>query len=123
MGCALENLMLAAAANGCQATVTLLPGKLGLIPAGSAPKLLAHVDLAAGKREESELYAAIPRRHTNRSAYIPEKPIPPEFIDALSRVASDEPDVKIFLFTAEADRKKSWKSAPQQTPNFILTRR
>ncbi len=106
MGCALENLMLAAAANGYQATVTLVPGKLGRIPAEARPKLLAHVDLATGKREESELYAAIPRRHTNRSAYIPEKPIPPEFIDALSGLASDEPDVKIFLFTAEADRKK-----------------
>ena len=33
MGCALENLMLAAAANGHPATVTLLPGKLGPIPA------------------------------------------------------------------------------------------
>ena len=33
MGCALENLMLAAGANGYQATVTLFPGKLGLIPA------------------------------------------------------------------------------------------
>ncbi|MGB2834804.1 MAG: hypothetical protein WBC30_04185, partial [Candidatus Sulfotelmatobacter sp.] len=106
MGCALENLMLAAAANGYQATVTLVPGKLGRIPAEARPKLLAHVDLATGKREESELYAAIPRRHTNRSAYIPEKPIPPEFIDALSGLASDEPDVKIFLFTAGADRKK-----------------
>jgi hypothetical protein len=106
MGCALENLMLAAAANGYQATLKLVPGKLGLIPAEAATKLLAHVDLATGKREESELYAAIPRRHTNRSAYIPEKPIPPEFIDALSALASDEPDVKIFLFTAEADRKK-----------------
>jgi hypothetical protein len=29
MGCALENLLLAAAANGYAATVTLLPGKLG----------------------------------------------------------------------------------------------
>jgi len=106
MGCALENLMLAAAPNGYQASVTLVPGKLGLIPAEAATKLLAHVDLATGKREESELYAAISRRHTNRSAYIPEKPIPPEFIDALSALASDEPDVKIFLFTAEADRKK-----------------
>ena len=107
IGCALENLMLAAGANGYQATVTLFPGKLGLMPAGMpTPKLLAHVDLATGKREESELYAAIPRRHTNRSAYIPEKPILPEFIDALSGLAGDEPDVKIFLFTAEADRKK-----------------
>src|ERR1700691_2744403 len=80
MGCALENLMLAAAANGYQASVTLLPGKLGPIQAsvGLVPKLLARVDLATGKREENELYDAIPRRHTNRGPYIPEKPIPPE---------------------------------------------
>jgi nitroreductase len=106
MGCALENLMLAAAANGYQAIVTLSPGKLGPIPAELSPKFLARVELATGKREESELYDAIPRRHTNRSAYIPQKPLPPEFVDALSRLANDEPDVKIFLFTADADRKK-----------------
>jgi hypothetical protein len=106
MGCALENLMLAAAANGYAATVTLLPGKLGPIPADPKPELLARVGLASGNREESELYDAIPRRHTNRSAYNPQKPIPPEFIDALSRLASDETDVKMFLFTADADRKK-----------------
>jgi hypothetical protein len=81
IGCALENLMLAAAANGYEATVTLLPGKLGAIPAEPKLELLARVDLATGKREESELYDAIPRRHTNRSAYIPQRPIPPEFID------------------------------------------
>jgi hypothetical protein len=43
MGCALENLMLAAAAHGYQATATLLPGKLGPIPAESKPELLARV--------------------------------------------------------------------------------
>jgi nitroreductase len=106
MGCALENLMLAAAANGYAATVTLVPGKLGPIPAEPKPKLVARVDLAVGTREESELYDAIPRRHTNRGAYYPQKPIPPEFVDALSSLASYEADVKIFLFTAEADRKK-----------------
>ena len=106
MGCALENLMLAAAANGYAATVTLLPGKLGPIPAEPKPELLARVELDSGKHEETELYDAIPRRHTNRSAYSPQKPIPPQFVDTLSRLASDEPDVKIFLFTADADRKK-----------------
>jgi nitroreductase len=106
MGCALENMMLAAAANGYEATVTLLPGRLGPIPAEPKPELLARVELATGKREESELYDAIPRRHTNRSAYIPQKPVPPEFIDTLGRLATDEPDVRIFLFTADADRKK-----------------
>jgi nitroreductase len=106
MGCALENLMLAAAANGYAGTVTLLPGPLGPIPAEPRPKLVARVDLATGNREASELYDAIPRRHTNRSAYLPQKPIPPQFVDTLSRLASDEGDVKIFLFTADAARKK-----------------
>jgi nitroreductase len=106
MGCALENLMLAAAANGYQATVTSLPGKLGPISSETAPKLLARVDLSAGKQGGSELYDAIPHRHTNRAAYLPQKPLPSEFVDALNRLASGEQDVKIFLFTAEADRKK-----------------
>ncbi len=106
IGCALENLMLAAAANGYQATATLVSGKLDPIPAETAPKLLARIDLTPGKREESELYDAIPRRHTNRSVYIPQKPLPPEFVENLSYLASDEPDVKLILFTADADRKK-----------------
>jgi nitroreductase len=105
MGCALENLMLAAAANGYTAVMTMLPGKLGPIPADPKPELLARVDLTPGKQEPSELYDAIPRRHTNRAAYIPQKPLAPDYLDALGRLASDEPDVKLFLFTAEADRK------------------
>jgi nitroreductase len=111
MGCALENLMLAAAAHGYQATATLFPGKLapgklGPIPVESKPELLARVDLVSGKYEESELYDAIPRRHTNRSAYNPHQPVPLQVVDTLSRLAGEEPDVRLFLFTAEADRKK-----------------
>src|SRR5208283_4228561 len=63
IGCALENLMLAAVANGYQPTVTFRPGQLVPIAAESGPKLLARVDLAAGTPEQSELYDAIPRRH------------------------------------------------------------
>ncbi|MFZ0319809.1 MAG: hypothetical protein WAL56_11845 [Candidatus Sulfotelmatobacter sp.] len=106
MGCALQNLLLAAAANGYQFKVTTIPGKLGPIPADLAPKLLARVDLVPGKPEESELYDAIPRRHTNRGPYIPGKPLPPEFVADLGRLTGDEPDVKLFLFTAEPDRRK-----------------
>jgi hypothetical protein len=67
---------------------------------------LARVDLAAGKRDESELYDAIPRRHTNRGAFLPQNPIPPQLIDSLRSLASGDPNVRIFLFTSEADRKK-----------------
>ena len=77
MGCALENLMLAAPANGYAAAAALLPGKLGPIPAEPKPQLLARVNLASGKREENELYNAIPRRHTNRGPYDPRKAISP----------------------------------------------
>jgi len=106
IGCALENLMLAAPANDYAATVTLQPGKLQPIPADPKPRLLAHVDLASGKRDESELYNAIPRRHTNRGPYDPNKPIPPDFLEALGRLPGDDADGKVFLFTAEVDRKK-----------------
>jgi len=106
MGCALENLMLAAPANGYAATVTLVAGKLGPIPAEPKPQLLARVELAQGKREEGELYSAIPRRHTNRGPYEAHKPIPADFMDALTHLPGDAADVKLFLFTAEADRKK-----------------
>jgi nitroreductase len=106
MGCALENLMLAAPANGYAATVALLPGKLGPTPAEPNSQLVARADLASGKREENELYNAIPRRHTNRSPYDPRRAISPDFVDALKQLPGDVADVKLFLFTAEADRKK-----------------
>ena len=106
IGCALENLMLAAPANGYAAMATVLPGKLGPIPAEYKRQLLARVSLTPGKREENELYNAIPRRHTNRGPYDPLKAISPDFVDALSDLPSDYADVKLFLFTAEADRKK-----------------
>jgi nitroreductase len=106
IGCALENLMLAAAPNGYQASLTLLPGKLGLIPAEPQPELLATIDLVPGMRQEAELYDAIPRRHTNRAAYNSQTPIPPQFIDTLGRLPDDDPEVKLFLFTADSERKK-----------------
>jgi len=106
IGCALENLMLAAPANGYQATATLFPGKLEPIAAEPGPQLLARVDLSAGKRAQSGLYDAIPRRHTNRGPFLPRNLIPPQFIDSLSSLASDDPNVRIFLFTDETDRKK-----------------
>lgn len=104
MGCALENLMLAAPANGYAATATLLPGKLGPIPAEPEPQLLARVELAPGMREEDELYNAIPLRHTNRGPYEPHKPLPSDFLEALSHLPPDD-NVKLFLFTDEAVRK------------------
>jgi len=106
LGCALENLMLAAGANGYQATPTLIPGKLtGTIPAPQ-PQLVARVELTAGPPQQSELYDAIPRRHTNRNPYDPNKSLPGDFVEKMRAVTSAELDVRIFLFTDEKGRKK-----------------
>lgn len=105
MGCALENLLLAAPANGYAATATLLPGRLAPIPAEPKPQLLARIALTPGKREADELYNAIPLRHTNRGRYDSRKPLPPDFVDALSHLPDGDADVKLFLYTDEADRK------------------
>src|SRR5580704_9703476 len=97
LGCALENLMLAAPANGYYAAVTLLPGKLLPIPSNPQPELVAHVDLEPGSRQTNELYDAIPHRHTNRTPYDLLKPVPVEVIAAMSGLVGEEPEVKIFL--------------------------
>jgi nitroreductase len=106
LGCALENLMLAAGANGYQATPTLISRKLtGTTPAAQ-PQLVARVELTVGTPQQSELYDAIPRRHTNRNPYDPNKPLPGDFVEKMRAVTSTEPDVRMFLFTDEKDRKK-----------------
>lgn len=107
IGCALENLMLAAPPNGYSTTVTLLPGKLETIPTDPKPKLVASVAFAPStQRQSNELFDAIPLRHTNRAPYHTELSVPPQFLDALTHLANDEPDVNIFLFTSESDRRK-----------------
>jgi nitroreductase len=106
IGCALENLMLAAAANGYAAALTLVSEKLSPIAADSRLNLVARVDLAVSKRQESELYDAIPRRHTNRSPYRPEKSIPPLFMSELSTLGKGEAGVRLFLLTDAQDRKR-----------------
>lgn len=59
LGCALENLLLAAAANGYITQVTLLPN-------ASDESDVARIDLEPGSTPVSDLYSMIPQRHTNR---------------------------------------------------------
>lgn len=76
LGCALENLLLAAPATGYAATLTLLP----------EPGHVAHVALTPGSVERSSLYEAIPHRHTDRSAFA-ERPVPPELLEQMAGLA------------------------------------
>jgi len=74
LGCALENLVLAARADGHQPTVTLDPG--------NAPDLVATVDLEPGPSIRDQLYESIGRRRSNRSEYTTD-PVGPSTLMAM----------------------------------------
>jgi nitroreductase len=106
LGCALENLLLAAAASGYKTSVTILPGSLSPAPSKPEPRLVARVDFSQGKRAGGELYQAIPNRHTNREPFDPQKPLPADFLEALGRAAAEYKDVRLSLFLEQSDRKQ-----------------
>lgn len=62
LGCALENIVIAAQASGLAALVTLLPQP-------ATPALVASVSLTPAAPTASPLFQAIARRHTNRGRY------------------------------------------------------
>jgi nitroreductase len=97
LGCALENLLLAAPAAGWQARVALFPNS-------GDPGHVARVTLARGGAPVSPLLAAIPLRHTNRGAYDP-RPLPESSLRALSGLGADLPEVSVRFITGEQERR------------------
>ena len=96
LGCALENLVLAAAARGYRATATLLPDP-------TDPTHVATVALSAGPAEESALHDAIGDRHSNRGPYTT-KAVPADAFDTLDAVSAGLDGADIRWFTTPADR-------------------
>lgn len=107
LGCALENLLLAARANQFQTSVTFAPGKLELPSSILKPDLAVRVQLSAapgGARDE--LFEAIPHRHTNRYLFAASRDLPADFVAALNNlIRPDERDVRLFLFADPQKRK------------------
>ena len=106
LGCALENMVLAARALGFAPSVELVPGTLDPPPAAASPRLVARIQLRTGQREESDLYRAIPHRHTNRAAYEAERPVAEELVEALVRMSQQEPDIRLQLYRDGATRER-----------------
>ena len=112
LGCALENLTLAARANGFTPTVTLLP------TAGDATHV-ARVDLAPGAAgTASPLYAAIPHRHTNRGAYDTTRSVDASILAAMKSLTTD-PDVAVVWLTT-AEEKQHFAALTLQATEAII---
>jgi len=93
-------------AKGSSIDLTLVPGRLGPLPAGQGPVLAARVQIAACIQELDDLYEAIPRRHTYRGPCLPGRPVPAPFRDALAALPADEPEVRLFLFEGGPERDR-----------------
>jgi hypothetical protein len=96
LGCAIENLALAAAARGYQPTVTLLPQL-------ASPAHVASVAFTRGPAHVSALYDAIGSRHSNRGPYTTAA-VPPAAINSLGALAADLDGAAVRWFTTEAAR-------------------
>ncbi len=97
LGCALENLVQAAPANGYAPQVTLFPDPTHTMH-------VAQIDLLPGAISTSALYQTIPHRHTNRYPYDTSRPVAQATLDALSALNTD-PLVRVFWLTEAAERQ------------------
>jgi hypothetical protein len=112
LGCALENLLLAAKANGYDY-------RLRLMPDSTDPTHVAQVDLTVGKPETSDLYQAVPRRHTNRGPYDTSRSITPEVLKTIQELGIDMPDVTVFWFVSDQERSRVGDLIVQATKAII----
>jgi len=99
LGCAIENLSIAAKAKGFSPKITYFPNK-------SDDRHIATIDLSTMSPLPSELYDAIPKRHMNRGPYNKTRPISPEIFQTLSNLNSDSSDVQLSFFNTEQDKLK-----------------
>lgn len=106
LGCALENLLLAAAAEGYETVVTLSEGELTATPARTEPQRVARVELSPADREPGDLYDRIPVRRTNRGPYDPGRPVSRDALAMLRRMAEHETEIDVRLYSSPQERAR-----------------
>lgn len=98
LGAALENLMLAAPANGYRA-------RLRLLPDAAQPLHAASIKLSPGPRRRASLHAVIADRHTDRSAY-DGRAIPAGTLAQMAALSGGLPGTRLFWFSSPAERQR-----------------
>ena len=99
VGCALENLMIAAAHEGYAAVPILMPDAADRAHA-------AHISLTRTAPAAAPLHEAIPRRRTNRGPYDTARSVPSDVLRMMAEMAPDLPDVRVLWFDSGPDRKR-----------------
>ena len=112
LGAAIENLVIAGEAAGYASTVRLMPE-------GLHSAHVARVELARSAARASGQYEQIPKRHTNRYPYVQGKDVPGAALTAMTGLAAGAPDVRVFWFTARAQRAQIGELIVGATEAFI----
>jgi hypothetical protein len=98
LGCALENLVLAAGANGYATDITLAQR--------NAEGLVASIGIRPAPVVVSDLYREIGNRRSNRSKYR-DTPVSPEISEAMSSLVDDTVGpARLVWLTTEAEKRK-----------------
>ena len=103
LGCVLENMRLAAEAEGFTADIRLMPDP-------TTESHAASVSLNSASPVISELYSAIPHRHTDRAAYDATHIVAKGVFNGIDSLVA-ESDVRLFWFKDESARAKFGKVA------------
>lgn len=101
LGCAIENMVLAGAAEGYAVAVELAEGELSETLGAQTRLPVARLTLTQALAETTSLYDAIPRRRTNRYPYAA-TPLAAATLTELTALNPD-PELRLFLFSKPED--------------------
>ncbi|MBU3916700.1 hypothetical protein KKA14_14310, partial [bacterium] len=100
LGCAVENMLLAADAEGYEYRLELKQRLLRKPLPDPEPELAATLYLLGKDSPNiSKLHEAIPLRHTDRASYDKERTIPAEKLETMLALNNNTSELKCFLFT------------------------
>jgi len=104
LGCAIENMALAAAPNGLDVAVEIVDGSLLALAERARPVAAARLHLTRRPLSAADaLYRAIPVRHTNRYPYDRGRPVPADWLAFAHGAAED--GARVVLFDDGAARR------------------
>ena len=98
LGCAIENMRLAAEAEGFNTDIRLMPDP-------TTETHAAIISLTESSPAISPFYEAIPHRHTNRAAYDTKRSISGEIFSIIESLITEN-DVKVFWLRDDVSRKQ-----------------
>jgi hypothetical protein len=120
LGCAIENMLTAAGANGYAGQLETAPGSLIDLTERSRPVFAARLRLQRlAEAAPDPRYAAVPLRHTNRYAYdLARDPTPDwrEFARALGAAG----EFKVLLFEAGSAQRRLFDAAVVEATEAII---